>query len=106
MEFINKIELQGIVGNVTTNKVGNTTVARFSVVTEQSYTSKDGAIVIDNTWHNCTAWESDKNKIADLSKGKGVHLTGRIRTYRFINADGSERSGNEIMVHELRTFSL
>lgn len=104
MEFINKIELQGIVGNVNTNKVGNTSVARFSVVTEQAYTSTDGAMVIDTTWHNCTAWESNKNKIADLAKGKTVHLTGRIRNFRFTMADGGERTGSEIIVHELRTI--
>lgn len=104
MEFINKIELQGTVGNVNINKVGDTSVARFSVCTEYCYKSTDGAIVIDCTWHNCTAWESGKNKIADIAKGKTVHLTGRIRNFRFVNADGSERTGSEIIVHEVHTI--
>lgn len=104
MECINKIELQGTVGNVNINKVGDTSVARFSVCTEYCYKSTDGSIVIDCTWHNCTAWESSKNKIADIAKGKAVHLTGRLRNYRFMNADGSERTGSEIFVNEVHTI--
>jgi len=104
MEFINKIELQGIVGNVSTNKVGDTTVARFSVVTEQSYTSKDGAMVIDTTWHNCTAWESAKNAISDLKRGSIVHIVGRVRNTRYTTADGTERTISEIVVNEVKVL--
>lgn len=104
MEFINKIELQGIVGYVNTNKVADTTVARFSVVTEHAYTDKEGSAVIDTTWHQCTAWESEKNKISNLKRGAWVHLVGRIRVYRFVNADGTERQGIETIVNEVEVI--
>ena len=105
MEFINKIELRGIVGNVNTNKVGNTSVTRFSVATENSYKSTDGAIVIDTTWHSCTAWESPKNKTADIKRGSIVHLYGRIRNSRYMTADGTERTISEIVVNEVTVLS-
>ena len=41
MEQINKIELQGYVGTVRTNIVGDRMVANFSVATEYFYKSKD-----------------------------------------------------------------
>ena len=105
MEFINKIELQGIVGNVNTNKVANTTVARFSVVTEHAYTDKEGAMTIDVTWHNCTAFDSAKNAISDLKRGDKVHLVGRIRNVRYTTADGMEKTVSEIIVNEVKVIN-
>ena len=101
MEFINKIELQGIVGAVSLNKVGNTSVARFSVCTENSYNANDGTAVIDTTWHSCTAWESDKNHISDIKKCAIVHLVGRLRASRFTSFDGSERLVYEVFVNNV-----
>ena len=37
MEFLNKIELRGIVGQSSLNRVGDSQVCRFSLVTEYSY---------------------------------------------------------------------
>ena len=42
MEFLNKIELRGIVGMTSLNRVGDSQVCRFSLVTEYSYKDRDG----------------------------------------------------------------
>ena len=64
MEFINKIELRGIVGTSSLNRVGDSNVCRFSLATDYSYKDRDGNPVVDTTWFNVTAWEG-KN-IPDL----------------------------------------
>ena len=102
MEFINKIELRGIIGTAAINTVGDTHVCRCSLVTEYSYKGKDGSPVIDSTWFNIAAWEGrgmpDFNRI---SKGAIVQVSGRVRTYKYTLTDGSERNSWEIFARKV-----
>ena len=102
MEFINKIEIQGYVGQSALNRVGDSTVCRFSVVTEHAYNDKSGGIVVDCTWFNVTAWEGKKMPdLTDITKGKAIHVKGRVRAYKFTGSDGTVRSGWEILASEI-----
>lgn len=101
MEFLNKIELKGLVGNSNHNKVGDTNMVRFSVCTEYAYKDKDGCAVVDVTWHNCTAWESSKNHISDIKRGAYVRIVGRVRNTRYTASDGTERTISEILASEV-----
>ena len=56
MEYINRMELQGVVGSVREIPVGNMKVVRFSVCTEYAYKDKSGASVIDCAWHSVIAY--------------------------------------------------
>ena len=49
MQFLNKIESQGIVGNSSIQKVADTRLCRFSVVTELAYKGNDGTSIIEST---------------------------------------------------------
>ncbi len=55
MEFINRIELVGIVGTIRKQTYSGRMVANFSVVTEYSFKDKSGGTVIETTWHNVVA---------------------------------------------------
>ena len=91
MESINKIELLGYVGNVSIQTVGEKRMARFSLCTETVYGSEKGTPVIDNTWFNCTAWESEKiPTVTIIEKGKPIHITGRMRMARYQGKNGIE----------------
>ena len=87
MEFLNKIELRGIVGQSSLNRVGDSQVCRS---------------VVDVTWFNITAWEG-KNmpELHLIGKGVIVQVAGRVRTFRFTMADGAERSGWEILARRV-----
>ena len=37
-----------------------------------------------------------------LKRGDRVHVVGRVRTYRFDNADGSVRNGFEIVARSIK----
>ena len=100
MQFINKIEIQGITGAVKVSSVGDTRVARFSVCTETTYNGA-GGILIDCCWFN-VACQSDKITCLDqLGKGKIVRVLGRVRIHRYTDETGAEKSCWEVLAHKL-----
>ena len=102
MEFLNKIELRGIVGMTSLNRVGESQVCRFSLVTEYSYKDRDNNPVVDTTWFNITAWEGrNMPDLREITKGIIVQVAGRVRTFRYTMADGAERSGWEIFARRI-----
>ena len=102
MDFINKIELQGMVGAVKIIPVNESKVARFSLATNYTNNSKGGTIIIDTTRFSCTAWQGDKiTNIDSLQKGSIVHIIGRVRMQNYIDSTGQERQSWEIVVSEL-----
>ena len=102
MEQLNRIELRGIVGSVYVKDFGNAKVANFSVATNYCFKSKDGTPVIETTWHRVVAWEGENIKnLQQLQKGTNVHVIGRIRSQRYIAADGSERTVFEIIASKM-----
>lgn len=103
MEYINKIEIRGVVGNAGITTVGQTKVARFSVATNYSYENQPGGIIIDTTWFTVTAW--DKPQVADAfiaKKGDWVHVKGRVRVQGYIAADGSDRTAFEVIAQDVK----
>ena len=103
MDHINRIELQGRVGTVRTNIVGDTRVANFSLVTEHLYKTRDGNAVSETTWFNVAAWHSkDMPDFERLAKGMPIYVSGRMRTSRYMSADGVERQYYEILASKVR----
>ena len=103
LECINKVELQGRIGYVSSMNVRKT-YARFSVATNYCYRDKDGNAVIETTWHNCECFEGEKissETIAKLDKGVSVNLKGELRNVRYTDANGEERTSTDIYVNEL-----
>jgi single-strand DNA-binding protein len=102
MEHINRIELQGLVGNVRTNEHNGTKVANFSVATDILYKTRDGA-VSETTWHNVVAWEGkDMPDVHSICKGMPVYVTGRLRTSKITGSDGIERTYHEVLASKVR----
>ena len=111
MEFLNKIEIQGIVGNASSSKVGESEVVRFSVVTEYCYKDRNGGAVIDATWFNVTAWrrsDGENKRVVDFSQlGKGVkvNVKGRIRTSRYTDSNGIDRTVWEVVASDVNVIN-
>jgi len=102
MEYLNKIEIRGIVGTAALNRVGDSQVCRFSVATEYAYKDRENNPVVDTTWFNVTAWEG--RNMPDLQKivrGAIVQVGGRLRTFKFTSPDGTERNGWEIQARRI-----
>ena len=98
MEFLNRIELKGVVGRADTNSYNGHTVCNFSVVTEASVVDREGNSTVEPTWFNVSAWAGvqgteDLNRI---QKGVWVHVIGRLRVRKYVTQDNEERSSIEI----------
>lgn len=105
MEFINKIELQGIVGNVVINTIQASNLARFSLLVEETYKSTDGTPVIQASWFSCIAWQDKKIKdFNKIKKGATIHLSGRVRMQRYEDSTGANRYVWEIVCQELEVL--
>ena len=99
MEYINKIEILGTVGNIRITEVGDRRVAHVSVATDYAYQDRSGNQCIDVTWHNVSIWTrpDDKNDIASVKTGTHLYVLGRIRQYKYVDAIGVDHFGNEII---------
>ena len=106
MDHINRIELQGRVGTVRTNIVGDNMVANFSLVTEHLYKTRDGGAANETTWHQVTAWEGrDMPDLSRITKGMQLNVTGRLRTFKYTNAEGQERQLYEVVANKIRIMT-
>ena len=106
MEHINRIELQGRVGSVRTNEYNGSRVANFSLATDMLYKTRDGGAVNETTWHQVTAWEGrDMPDLNAIVKGTPVHVTGRLRTFRYTNSEGVDRQLYEVVAYKIRILS-
>lgn len=96
MEFLNKVELKGVVGRVSTTKVADKSITNFSLMTEQVNVNKDGLQATELTWFYCTTF----NEIA-INKGDHAHVLGRLRIRRYTAEGGAERVSCEVAVHSV-----
>ena len=106
MENINKIELAGTVGSARINSVGNRYVGRFSVATNYSYKAQDGSHVIETTWHNVTIWQGKDNPdVSRIEKGSKIQVSGRLRSQKYVDADGVERTSYEVLAYKFELIN-
>lgn len=102
MEQLNKIELKGVVGSIRTQTFSDNQMARLTLATNYAYKGKDGAAVIDTSWHNVVAREG--RNIHDLSKivrGTKLYVLGRLRYQKYTGSDGVERISAEIVASKI-----
>ncbi len=106
MESINRIELQGYVGTVRANTVGEKQVVNFSVATEFLYKGKDGAGVSETTWHNVVAWSSrDMPDLSGIVKGVPVKVIGRMKCNKYTASDGTEKQFYEVAASKINILT-
>ena len=102
MEFLNKIEIRGIVGNSSLQKVGDSRVCRFSVVTELAYKGNDGTNIIESTWFNVSVFQGkDITNQEAITRGAIVHVQGRLKCTRYMDANGNDRVQYEIVARKV-----
>ncbi len=107
MEFINRIELAGVVGRIHRQTVSNQIMANFSLVTEYGFRDKGGYSVVETTWHNVVAWNSDNISCLDaIDRGSHVHVIGRIRMRRYSDSNGESRISFDVVASSVEVLSI
>lgn len=103
MEQLNKVELRGIVGNVRVHNIGDAQMIRFSMATDYAFNNRSGEAVVETTWHMVTAFQNDRMPdFKTIERGNGIYVSGRLRTNRFTDASGVERTVTEILAQEIK----
>ncbi len=88
-QFINNIELLGIVGSVRVDDTEDGQVVRFSVVVEDSHIGTDGQRSITMTWLNCVYSSNGEIEPSKMPKRNSkIHLTGRLHNITSTRYDG------------------
>lgn len=103
MNTINKVQLSGNLGNnpeIKTFENGNK-VARFSIATNEGYTSKNGERVNNTQWHTVVAWGKVAERAeTELKKGSFVSLEGRIMNRNYTDKNGQKKYITEIVAND------
>lgn len=102
MEQLNRIELRGVVGSIRMQTFSENVMARMTVATNYAYKDKEGAAVIDTSWHNVVAWEGKNIQGLDkITRGSKVHVIGRLRYQKYTGSDGIERVSSDIVANKI-----
>jgi single-strand DNA-binding protein len=106
MASVNKVILVGRLGKdpeIRSTPTG-TTVAKFSLATDDRYTDKAGEKQERTEWHNIVAW----GKLAEicgqyLRKGKLVYIEGSIRTDSWDDKEtGQKKYRTDIVANQMQ----
>ena len=99
MEYINKVEIRGVVGIVNERIVGDGAIYRLSVCTETISKADNGTLAVDCTWHS-VVYVSDSSSIG-FSKGDIVHVFGSLRLRNYVSSRGFEMKVPEIVANKV-----
>jgi len=104
--MINKVILVGRLGKdpEIRSTPGGTSVAKFTIATDERFTDKSGEKQERTEWHNITAW----GKLGEicgqyLRKGKLVYIEGSIRTDSWDDKEsGQKKYRTEIVARDMK----
>ena len=106
--LVNQIQLIGNLGSdpeLLTLPAG-TSMAKFSLATNEYYQNKKGEKVTETTWHNIVAWGPQGERIAAMfQKGMQVAITGRLRNRSYETKTGEKRYITEVVVNDFYRIS-
>lgn len=102
MEQLNRIELRGVVGNVRVQGAAGRKVYHINLATSRAYKDRNGAAVIETTWHHVVVWESENFQDLDkIEKGSKLFVSGRIRNQKYTGNDETERYSVEVVANRV-----
>ncbi|MBS9777642.1 MAG: single-stranded DNA-binding protein [Gammaproteobacteria bacterium] len=83
-----------------------TTIATLSIATSYNSRSKNGERIEETEWHRVVCFGRTAELARDyLKKGQMVYVEGRIRTRKWKDQQGMERSITEIVCDTMRFLS-
>jgi single-strand DNA-binding protein len=107
MASVNKVILVGNLGRdpETRRMTSGDPVCNFSVATSESWRDKASGERKEQTeWHNVVIFNENLTKVAEqyLRKGSKVYIEGQLRTRKYTDKDGQERSRTEVVLNRFR----
>lgn len=99
----NRVILVGRLGkDPESTAVGDKTVCKFSLATDESYTKAGGDKVSKTSWHNIVAWA----KLAEtcqkyLKKGALIYCEGKLDYRKWQDNEGNEKRATDIVINNM-----
>lgn len=97
--MVNKVTLIGNLGKdpEVRHLENGTSVARFSLATNESYRDKEGAWQNLTEWHTIILWRFLAQRAErELKKGSLIYVEGRLRTRSYQDSNNVERTVTEV----------
>lgn len=94
MASLNKVIIIGNVGNDPDVRYldGGSVVAKFSVATNERYTTRTGEQIESTEWFRVEVWNDQAKTIEKyVRKGQQIYVEGRLRTETYTDREGKER---------------
>jgi single-strand DNA-binding protein len=104
---VNKVILLGnLTKEVAIKQVSTSSVANFSIATNESWQDKNGEKQTRTEFHNIVVW----GKLAEhcarfLKKGSSVYLEGRLQTRSYEPKEGGKRYVTEVQASTVQFLS-
>ena len=106
MSSVNKVILIGNVGRDPEVRYssGGTAICNLSVATSRKWKDKaSGESQEETEWHRVSLFD----KLAEIAgtyvkKGSSVYIEGRLKTRKYTDKDGAEKSATEIMADQMQ----
>jgi single-strand DNA-binding protein len=99
MGTVNRVILVGNLGRDAELRFtgAGASVLKFSVATTESFKGRDGEKKEETEWHRVSYWGKNGETLAQyLLKGKQVYVEGRLRTEKWKDKEGNDRTSVEI----------
>lgn len=105
-EYVNKIEIVGIVKKIELDIINNKTVGKLTVATDYVFQSKDDK-KIETTYHQVEGWDSPKIKdLAKIAPGTMVRVNGRYRKLSWNDkSTGEKKSFWQIQAEQIKKIA-
>lgn len=104
---VNKVILVGNVGRdpETRRMPSGDPIVNFSVATSDSWRDKaTGERKEQTEWHNVVIFNENLAKVAEqyIRKGSKVYIEGQLKTRKYTDKDGQERTRTEVQLGKFR----
>ena len=103
--MINKVILVGRLGKDPEIKStpGGTTVAKFTMATDERFTDKSGEKQERTEWHTVVFFGRQAEIAGEyLKKGRQVYVEGRLQTRKWQDKEGQDRYTTEIVADRMQ----
>lgn len=103
MEFLNRIQLRGIVGDLRTTEPAGIKTCRVQLATNSIHMTGKGDVVVETTWHTVILYNAPgMPDFGRIERGTRMEITGRIRHLHCTGPDGTPLSSYEVIAHDVR----
>ena len=103
MAGVNKAIIVGNVVRVESREIQSGIVVNLCIATNDKYKNKQNEIVETTEWHNCTAFGRTAEIIKMyVQKGHKLYVEGSIKTEKYTDKNGVERTATKIMVKQVQ----